>query len=170
MRHDPQHCSLHPVFQKSGDLQHRLYAALHLHSYQGARGHAVRRLLSRLCTHAQQNSRAHADIPGCNLTIACSTATHSHMHTRHARARTHPHSNVLMLSLSRLRIHRRTDGNLTYTHMHARTNATRMLSGADGNLMRSTKKCFSIMVLPARISWVETMPCPGPKLDAAGSS
>jgi len=41
--------------------------------------------------------------------------------------------------------------------------------GADANLMRSTKKCFSIKVLPARISWQATTPCPQPQINDAGN-
>ena len=38
--------------------------------------------------------------------------------------------------------------------------------GVDGNDMKSQKKCFSINVLAAVISWAQTTPCPNPVVDA----
>jgi hypothetical protein len=38
--------------------------------------------------------------------------------------------------------------------------------GVDGNDMKSQKKCFSITVLAAVISWAQTTPCPNPVVDA----
>jgi hypothetical protein len=57
-----------------------------------------------------------------------------------------------------------------HTHLYTYTHRYDVcFQGADGNLMRSTKKCFSIKVLAARINWQATTPCPQPQINDAGN-